>query len=224
MVPSSRTRDRKRQTIFTQPLSIRTGHKLLILAVSTMSSLATYITLTEYRYYIRIDGPNLRAKKTLAGIINSRAIANARIGQLRTSIFSVPLLRPQLPFSFPTGLDKKSSQRFVLSQTSNLNKIRCRNPKNESTPPKAKDLHPATKNGTSRPLRPPCPSLVSRFEHHLMTLLKKEVDFQNGRTPPLQYARCEMWSLTSTSDQVVRKPTPAEYLSYGICFRRNTNN
>jgi hypothetical protein len=118
---------------------------------------------------------NLRAKRALAGIINSRAIANARIGQLRTSIFSVPLLRPRLPLSFPTGLDKKSSLRFVLSQTSNLNKVRCRNPKNESTPPKAKDLHPATKNGASRPLRPPCPSLVSRFEHHLMTLLKRRL-------------------------------------------------
>ena len=175
MVPSSRTRDRKRETIFTQPLPIRTGHKLSILAVSTMSSPATYITLTECRYYVKIDAPNLRAKRTLAGITNSRAIANARIGQLRTSIFSAPLLRPRLPLSFPTGLDKKGSQRFVRSQTSNLNKVRCRTPQNESTPPKAKDLHPATKNGTSRPLRPPCPSLVSRFEHHLMTLLKRRL-------------------------------------------------
>jgi hypothetical protein len=86
------------------------------------------------------------------------------------SVNTAHLLPPQVSFSRLTQLDKKSLRRSAPSQTLNLNTTQCRISINGMTITEVKDLHSPSKNGTSRPLRPPCPSPGSRFEHHLITL------------------------------------------------------
>jgi hypothetical protein len=83
------------------------------------------------------------------------------------------LFRPRIPFSYVAQLDKKTRQKVVPDHISNRSETRSRITMNGLTMAKVKDLHCPSKNGTSRPLRPPCLSTGSRFEHHLTTLLQK---------------------------------------------------
>jgi len=83
------------------------------------------------------------------------------------------VLPPLIPLSHLTRHNKESFPSTVLDHDSNLNNTRCRISYTGPTAAKVSSLHCPSKNGTSRPLRPPCLFPGSRFEHHLITPFEK---------------------------------------------------
>jgi hypothetical protein len=104
------------------------------------------------------------------------------------------VLPPLIPPSHLTQHDKESFPDTVLDYDSNLNNTRCRISYTGPTVAKVSSLHCPSKNGTSRPPRPPCLFPGSRFEHHLITLFKKDPQ------PPLRHHRS--YSYVKMSSQI----------------------
>jgi hypothetical protein len=106
------------------------------------------------------------------------------------------VLPPLIPLSHLTQHNKVSFSSTVLDHDSNLNHTRCRISYTGPTPTKVSSLHCPSKNGTSRPLRPPCLFPGSRFEHHLITLFEKDPQ------PPLQHHRSYSYIKIEFTNQV----------------------
>jgi hypothetical protein len=123
------------------------------------------------------------------------------------------VLPPLIPLSHLTQHNKVSFSSTVLDHDSNLNHTRCRISYTGPTPTKVSSLHCPSKNGTSRPLRPPCLFPGSRFEHHLITLFRK------GPTTP--FTTPQILQLhqdrVHKSSQTGEKPTTCRLLSYCVC-------
>lgn len=168
IVPSSRKRDGKRPTILTQPSSPSTRRNLRLMALPTVPNLATtnFISNNMFSKHRHSDPHGKwNACKCHLGF-------DYRIYHNR-SVTVIRLLPPQVPFLRLSQLHERRIQRLLVSQTSNPNKTRCRISIHGATVAEVKDLHSPSKNGTSRPLRPPCLPPGSRFEHHLITPLRK---------------------------------------------------
>jgi hypothetical protein len=118
---------------------------------------------------------------------NSRACQNS-------PIIVDHFLPPLIPLSHLTQHDEESFPSTVLDHDSNLNNTRCRISYTGPTVTKVSSLHCPSKNGTSRPLRPPCLFPGSRFEHHLITL------FEKGPQSPLRHHRS--YSYIKMSSQI----------------------
>ena len=104
------------------------------------------------------------------------------------------VLPPLIPLSHLTPHNKESFPSTVLDHDSNLNNARCRISYTGPMATKVSSLHCPSKNGTSRPLRPPCLFPGSRFEHHLITL------FEKGPQSPLRHHRS--YSYIKISSQI----------------------
>jgi hypothetical protein len=123
------------------------------------------------------------------------------------------VLPPLIPLSRLTQHDKESFLSTILDHNSNLNNTRCRISYTGPTAVKVSSLHCPSKNGTSRPLRPPCLFPASRFEHHLITLFRK------GPTTPFttpQILQLDQDEFTNQVEQA-KKPTTRRPLSCCVC-------
>lgn len=102
------------------------------------------------------------------------------------------VLPPLIPLSHLTQHENEIFTSTVLDHDSNMNNTRCRISYTGPTAAKVSSLHCPSKNGTSRPLRPPCLFPGSRFEHHLIT------PFEKGPQPPLRHHRSYSYSKMSS--------------------------
>jgi hypothetical protein len=122
----------------------------------------------------------------------------------------LPLL---IPLSHLAQHDKESFPSTVLDHDSNLNNTQCRISYTGSTVAKVSSLHCPSKNGTSRPLRPPCLFPGSRFEHHLITLFEKDPQ-PPFTTPQILHLRQDEFHKSSKTGE---KSTTRRLLSFCVC-------
>ena len=139
-------------------------------------------------------------------------------------VLAACLVPSQEALSCLAHVDNWRNSGVVFGQTSNPNVTRCRISTRGTTVAEVQDLHSPSKNGTSRPLRPPCPSPGSRFEHHLITLLLKGRNHQKNSRHAHQFTRSEVCSRIFLSNQVIRcRPLRTIDLWHLLCRTTTTS-
>jgi hypothetical protein len=144
-----------------QPANDRSAHSTQSTFTLLLNSLGSLSKLCCFDSHLKRDFCTRHLGKDSCACQNSRIIVNH-------------VLPPLLSLSHLTQHDKESFPSTVLGHDPNLNNPGRRISYTVSTTAQVSSLHCPSKNGTSRPLRPPCLFPGSRFEHHLITLFEKD--------------------------------------------------
>jgi hypothetical protein len=144
-----------------QPVNDRSAHSTQSTFTLPLDSLGSLSKLCWFDCRLKRDFCTWHLGKDSRACQNSRMIVDH-------------VLPPLIPLSRLTQHDKESISSTILDHDPNLNNPRRQISYTRPTTAQVSILHCPSKNGTSRPLRPPCLFPGSRFEHHLITLFEKD--------------------------------------------------
>jgi hypothetical protein len=176
--PANDGRDHSTQSTFTLPLN----------SLGSLSELRSFNPRLKRDFCAQHVGKDSRACQ------NSRMIVDH-------------VLPPLILLSRITQHGKEGFPSTVLDHDLNLNNPRRRFSYTRPTAAKANSLHCPSKNGTSRPLRPPCLFLGSRFEHHLITLFERAHNPLYDTADPIATSRRVRKSSQTGEKPATRRPS-----------------